>query len=239
MLPALIFSGALLWYQRFEEYINGKLLVAAWVSTLAGMVLSLTRGAILSYLLSAPILLWRYSKRVFWIAVGIVTIILVSIFITISTMNYSSNSTARLFQPINSTSNTVRISQYLAAWHAFIENPLTGVGFRNFEKHSCKIKKKHQLSHQDWCGHAHNNLLELLAGAGILGFLFLLLFHIFWFMESLARQDIWGPLLATSVAGFFLSGLFQSTIIDGENMFVVMFLYGIGQVQTRWSKSTT
>jgi O-antigen ligase len=228
LFAVIMYTGAFIWYPKFKSLINYKLLIFGWCTTITGLLLSFTRGAILAYLLSLPILLWYHSKIFFYYAAGAICLLLVALVVIIATQ--STNKSHRLLQPLNSESNTVRISLYKSAWYAFTEHPLFGVGFRNFEKHSSPIKQRYNLPYPTSPGHAHNNLLEFLAGCGFFGFLSLLLFLIFWLKESWNRSDHWSPLMVTAVTGFFISGLVQSTIIDGENMFVVMFLYAISQI---------
>ena len=47
--------------------------------------------------------------------------------------------------------------------------------------------------------------------------------------ETYKRDDLLGKVLLPFVVSFSISGLFQNTINDGENMFVIMFLYSLTQ----------
>lgn len=120
-------------------------------------------------------------------------------------------------------------------WHSTLpliaENPLTGVGPGNYRK---KITESAQALSPDEpgllyfyeitrLGHAHNDLLHILAisGAfGILGFL-LISFHL---TEMILKSR--EPGLFLGLAGFFFAGLLQCYFQDDEVVIVFWFLAG-------------
>ena len=231
-LVAIFLTGLFIYRDKVSDYVNIKVLSVSWIVSLTGLYLSYTRGATLGFLVARPFLFYKKSKKLFWgsISLGTVTVAIV-IFLIVSGNKLGDS---RYLQSLTSDSNMIRVSQYRAAWYAFTENPLTGLGYRNFEPHSIPIKEKYNLGYTNFAGHAHNNVLEFLAGTGIGGFISIFLFHIFWFIEMMRRDDFLGVILGASVVAFIFSGQFQCTMMDGENMFVIMFLYAISQIRTRF-----
>jgi O-antigen ligase len=129
----------------------------------------------------------------------------------------------------------VRVSQYKAAWQAFLENPVLGVGYKNFEFLSREIKRRYRIEFASFQGHAHNNFLELLASTGILGLSCFVLFLFFWARESylkIKNDDIVGYIVLPVIVSFVVSGLFQYTAGDGENMFFIMGLYSLSSIKS-------
>ena len=60
--------------------------------------------------------------------------------------------------------------------------------------------------------------MEYLASTGLLGFMVLFLFHIFWFLETFKRNDLVSNITNPFVIAFFVSGQSQYTFGDGENL---------------------
>mgnify|MGYP003330508379 FL=1 len=121
----------------------------------------------------------------------------------------------------------IRLSQYEASYKAFLEKPLTGWGYRNFEANAYDIKKRNGIDYAEFAGHAHNNYLEFLASTGIFGFISFCSFVLLWLYETYKRDDEFSELMIPFLISFSISGLFQNTINDGENMFVIMFVYSL------------
>lgn len=229
----ILFCGLLLYRHRLQQFFNSKILVIATVIALAGLYYSYTRGAIIGFLIALPFLFYRKSKKAF-VAVMITGILIISL--AVAAIATGKAGGGRLFQSLTSDSNMIRISQYRAAWHGFLENPLTGLGYRNFEPHSVPLKTKYNLGFLDFSGHAHNNIMEILAGTGIFGFISVMVFILFWFIESFRRRDEVGLIMPAIVVAFFISGLLQNTMMDAENMYVLMALYALSQVKLRKDK---
>ncbi len=224
---ALINLGLLLFRQRVEKYISVRTLVVTMVCIFLGLYYSGSRGALLGFLSGIPFLFLRSHPKKFlgmMIAGALLTGVAVAIV-------FSGGSKAtRFLLPAKHGSNMIRISQYEAAIEAIKERPLLGHGYRNFGNESERIKKEHDIAYPDFISHAHNNYLELWADSGIFGLLAFLGFLWSWFFESWRRQDIVGDITLSVIVALAVSGLFQCTIIDGENTFAIMFIYGLSQV---------
>ncbi len=240
----LIFLGLWINRNRLAPYYNKYLLYAGTILSFLALYQNYSRGALFSCIVALPFLFYKKMKRTF-IIVGICSFVVLSIVATITVYISGEDKGdvfhSRYFYNMYGRSNLMRALQYKTSYKMFKENPLLGVGFRGFEENSLKTQKKYNLYYKlnlqgierQFKGHAHNNFLEFLTGMGILGFILLLLFHIFWFYEL----NIWNTYAATLgipvIVAFFVSGLVQSTIIDGENMFLVMMVYAITQISRK------
>ncbi len=234
----LVTSLAVNFWGKLDQIVNKKLFVIAMITCYLGMYFSYTRGALLAFIVSIPFLFIITKKKLFKIAMaaGIVLVIgLTAIVFSISNGNKSFGNNRFLLSAQNK-SNLIRISIYETVWEAFKEKPLTGWGYRNFEKNSFEIKRRHGIDYADFGGHAHNNYLEILAGSGIFAFLSLLAFLTYWWREVWARKDDFTIILIPFLVSFLFSGLFQNTITDGENMFVIMFIYTVSQAISKKQK---
>lgn len=236
-LIATIVVGMIFFWKEAQSWVSKKIFWICAILNLVGLVTSFSRGAILGFLASVALLIWMKSKK--W-AMSFATIAVLGVgligFITYSGKFSIDN---RIFQPASSKSNMARVGQYQVIGHIFQERPFFGLGFRNFEPQSVAYKKKYNIQyHPEWVGHAHNNLLEFLVGSGIFAFLALLFWHFSWFVESL-RGDWVDKIVSAFVLGVFVQGLFQSTMIDGEAMFLIMGIYAtwVGRkICLRWSE---
>lgn len=228
----IILTGlAVNFWDKLDQLVNKKLFVFALITCYLGMYFSYTRGALLAFIVSIPFLFILTKKKLFKIsmAAGVALVIsITAIVFSVSNGNKSFGNNRFLLSAQNK-SNLIRVSIYKTVWEAFKEKPLIGWGFRNFEKNSFEIKRRHDIEYADFGGHAHNNYLEILAGSGIFAFLSLLAFLGYWWREVWTRADDFTIILIPFLVSFLFSGLFQNTITDGENMFVIMFIYTVSQ----------
>ena len=214
--------GLLVYYKRVEKVLSLKWHLLTFVVNFAGLILSATRGALLGVIVAAPLLFWEKGRK--WVIGTYLAGILGLVGIVFGTQFGHDLFFER------STSNEQRVSQYKASFYAMKESPLFGIGFKNFEANSVRIKKEHNIEWSDFGGHAHNNFLEQMASTGLLGMLALILFVFFWAKEMLARKDLVGLVSFSFIVYFVTSGMVQYTFGDGEHVFVIMFIYALGQV---------
>ena len=212
---------------RVSTLVNPWIFWVCFLSTTLGFYYSFTRGATLAFIFSLPFLFIKTHKKIFW-AVSIAGVVLVLTIVSI-VWNAKDDGQNRFLLSAKNECNLIRLSQYEAAVKGWVEKPLLGWGYRNFEPNAYDIKKRNNIDFADFYGHAHNNYLEFLVSTGTLGFLGLVLFVLFWLWEVFQRSDDLGFILVPFVVSFAISGLFQNTINDGENMFVIMFLYSVTQ----------
>lgn len=134
-----------------------------------------------------------------------------------------------------SLENDIRAGQWKAASLCFLERPLFGLGFRNFEIYSAELKERYGFKkdlirergkpprHDYFQGHAHNNYLEAFASTGVFGGLSFLLFCWFWLRESL--RNPYRLVLAPLVVAFLVSGLFENTFFDSEVLNCILLVW--------------
>lgn len=220
----VILTGFILYRKKVERYCNLKFLYTAFAINLLGLVLSYARGALIGFLVSLPFFFFKKRKKTFAMVFFILLMGGSILFMTNNKFKDLFLSSQRI------ESNMIRISQFKAAFYAFKERPFLGIGYRNFEPNVYALKKRYQIDYPQYMGHAHNNFLEALASTGIFGFTFLILFHLFWLRESYLRKDILGNIAFPLIIALIISGQFQYTIGDGENMFLLMMAYSLSQI---------
>jgi len=190
-----------------------------------GLVASFSRGAWLGSFVGVASYLFKVNKKYFLslLAVGLIGV--VGAYFTIPKVQKMISSPAR------KSSSEMRMGLYKAAFYGFKESPFFGKGYRNFEPQSRSLKIKYNLEHPDFQGHAHNNFIEHLVSTGGVGFVFILFFHFFWLLEMYGRKDEVGFLVFPFVVSFIVSGMFQYTFGDGENVFFIMSIYALSQLR--------
>ncbi len=219
----LISLGLYIYRDHVKKLVNHKIVLLSLIVNGLGFLLSFARGSYLGFFAALPFLLFSKSKRLGFIS--LLLPLLLSATLLIPQVRHE------LFNKSRTSSIQVRLSQYKAAFYAFKEHPLFGIGYKNFEANSKQIKRRYHIAHEGFGGHAHSNFFEHLASTGILGLIALLLFHFFWGKELLQRKDLLGTILFPCVIALFISGQFQYSFGDGENSFLIMALWLISQVK--------
>lgn len=137
------------------------------------------------------------------------------------------------------TDSDIRLGQWRAASLSFLERPVLGWGYRNFELQSAALKERYgfekdvvrkrgqarQVTY--FQGHAHNNILESFASMGVVGGLAFLAFVLLWLRE--AWRSRYGLFLAPPVVAFLVSGMFENTFFDSEVLNCLLLLYLVTQ----------
>ncbi len=222
----ILLTGIILYRDKFQQYINIKILSCAWAVNCLGLYFSFTRGGWLSFLFTVPFFFFKENKIRFIYTIGI-GFLLLTIILSLS------SSTRKMFLARGS-SNSERIAFFQTALKAFQEKPLFGWGYRNLEPNILKIKKRYNINFLGFpnkTGHAHNNFLEHLATTGIIGFTAFFFWHLYWALESFRRKDIISSLSVPFVMCFFIGGLTQYTFGDSENLFLILNIWVLGQIR--------
>ncbi len=214
----VILLGLILYREKLKEIISTRFLLIIFVINLVGLYLSFTRGAMLALIVGAPMYFFKKNKLKFFASGGMIVIIATAIYFSTG---------KSILRP---ASDRERISQWMAAGKAFQERPILGYGYLNFERHSVDIKHRYNIGEYQFGGHAHNNFLEMLASTGTIGFLAFIAWLIFWFWEMYRREDLVSLVSVPFIVTFIVSGLTQSTIALGVNLFFIMAVYTIGQL---------
>lgn len=132
-------------------------------------------------------------------------------------------------------------------WQAALQiaqaHPLLGTGFNQFEKSAREIilPQIKNSSLQVTLGHAHSNLLQILATTGILGLVTFLYLWIIIFLELFrnlraAPPDRYPYYLGIlcALVSFHVEGFFEYTFGDAEIVTLVWFLLGGTVAITKW-----
>lgn len=208
----VLLTGVIVYKERFTKWVRVEYLYLAWIINFAGLILSFARGGWIGFFCAVPFLfIQQHVKKV-------VGIFLVGVLFTVGA--YFGSTTVRNMIANRSESNMQRIAFYQSAYKAFSERPIFGFGYRNFEPNVKKLKRKYNIAWPNFGGHAHNNALEHLASTGALGFIAFIAFCLLWLKNTYKE-----PILFAFVMSFCLSGLFQYTFGDGENMFFILGMF--------------
>jgi O-antigen ligase len=209
-------------FEKFKDKVNFKVLIITLVINCVGLYFSFTRGGVLAFLVISPLCFWWKNRKVTYSLFSMVIVVVV----VIAGLKASGKFDGWLRN--KTVSNQTRITQYKAALYAFKESPIYGKGYRNFSFLCRDLKKKYNITKNKiylaFRNHAHNNYLEVLSGTGILGFISFMMFFFFWIVE-LRSTVIMKYIGIPMVFNFLFSGLFQSTINDGANLFFVSGIY--------------
>lgn len=214
-----IITTSLIFYRKeIKNYISEYFLYIIWAINFLGLYLTYTRGAWLGFLIGVPFFFFKNNKK--WFAIVVITLLISGI----GLYNLAGKNVNR------PRSDQERISQWQAAVMAFKERPLFGYGYLNFEHHSVEIKKRYGIGQIQFGGHAHSNVFEMLGSGGFFGIISFLFWVGAWFGEMYKRKDIIAKTTLPFIVVFFVSGLTQSTIALGINLFFIMAIYSISQI---------
>jgi O-antigen ligase len=219
-LIQIIFTGMIIYRKEINKYINLNFLYLVWLINLLALIMSYTRGAILAFLIGLPFYFLKKNKKKF--------VALASSLILITTLGVGFNLFSNLI--LRHDSDAQRVSQWKAAYAGFKERPIFGLGYLNFDSMSVPLKIKYGIGSTDFGGHAHNNYLEALASTGIVGFIFFILWQIFWFNEMFKREDLFAKIAIPFIIAFVIGGLTQATFTLGANLFLTMSFYTLTQL---------
>ncbi|MDF1859551.1 MAG: O-antigen ligase family protein [Verrucomicrobiales bacterium] len=187
-----------------------------------GMYLTYTRGAMLGVVVGFTTYGMLRSR---WLVVLV-------LFLGILAGGFAYSQKARYFK----SNNSVRVNQWKVASLSFLERPMFGLGYRNFELQSVELKKRYGFEEDRrrkvegggreryyFQGHAHNNYLEAFASTGIFGGLSFLGFCYFWVAETVRSR--YRILFLPLVLAFLVSGFFECTFFDSEVLNAVLVIY--------------
>ena len=204
--------------KKLERIISPRWLLSATFISLIGLFTSHVRGAWIAFFAGCSFI----NKKITALLLGLCLLGILG----------AQMHNPKFFetQILRKTSNEERVGSWLAAVKAFEERPVLGYGYLNFEPHSVEIKERYHLPAAYFGGHAHNDVLEILATSGALGVVCFILWISFWILEILRRKDLGTKLTLPFIVAFLASGLTQVTFNDGENAFFLMIVYALSVV---------
>jgi len=222
------------WMARWKRWV----LLIGGGAAVATTVASNSRGPIISMIIGLVLLLFFLRGKWRWL--GVVTIL------AAITGVASSERIRSRFIPTEDRSGIERnFGTYWQGSRRFVwentlemirRHPVHGVGVGNFAGHYKEIvgPEMHPLH---WYGHAHDDLLNVTAQAGIPGglsfaILWLTVLIYFWIgyrragPKTVERRASVAALLGSIV--FFCTSLTESTFVDEEVRTLLMFVWGVG-----------
>jgi O-antigen ligase len=214
----IILLGLIISKNELLKYVNKYFMYAVFIINLYFLYTTYTRGALLAFIIALPFYLFKKHKKYFLITI---------VFVFLSGLTVYKLSGKNLER---SGSDSERLGQWKTAWAGFKERPIIGYGYLNFEHHCQEIKVRNNIGPANYCGHAHNNELEILATTGVVGFVFYLSWIMLWFIEMYKRSDLISNIGLPFIIAFLVGGFTQSTIGLGVNLFFIMGAYSITQI---------
>ncbi len=207
----------LLLIEFFERKLLGKyywLAGLAFCICSAGLVFNATRGAWLAVSIVCAVLLIYYMfKNKRNLAVSIIFVVLISTVLVNNPKFMHRLDTIDDFDKYQS--NTERILMWQSAWNMFKDHPILGVGLGQYkenyqQKYISPEAKEPQLSH------AHNNLLQMLAENGIVGFVgFAIMFGYIIFknlIDWFRTKNIYALMLVSATVCLLLQGFTEYNV---------------------------
>ncbi|MAS95549.1 MAG: hypothetical protein CMO55_20300 [Verrucomicrobiales bacterium] len=198
----------------------------------AALYFSYTRGAMLGVVVGFTVFAMMKSR---WL-------ILLVVLVGMAGGAYAYKERARYFK----FESSIRLSQWKTASLGFLERPVFGFGFHNFEHHCVELKKKYGFEKDKkerinkkrvWSyfeGHAHNNFLEAFVSTGFLGGIALLGFCYCWIRE--AWKSGYAVYFVPLISAFLVSGFFENTFFDSEVLNCILLIYLFTQMVLDWEK---
>jgi O-antigen ligase len=228
----ILMIGLLLNRKKFSAWYDTKWVITGIIFGLIGIMAINTRGAQGSFFLALPFVLWFYNKK--WALILGLVFSLGGGFIG---WNYfygsDSASQIRILSNKNNSSDNIRRTQWESAFIAFKEKPVLGWGYGNFHSQVERIKNEYDLGAKHYVNqHAHNVLLEVAAGTGIIGLIFFLGFFFTWVWECWR----YGGVIRAVMMPVFVALIFQAqfeVILDANNMAWLSFIYAVTKA---WDK---
>ena len=206
--------GLVLYRDKAREFLNIKFIIICLLVNLVGFYFSYTRGAWIGFLGALPFFFLKSNKKMFMVILAL-GLLGGGVVYKLAGHNVQ-----------RSSSNAQRIDLWKGSFQAFQDRPFLGYGYLNYEPHSVEIKQRLNLSTaKDISSHSHNNILEILATTGMLGFIFFFLWNLFWFLDLVRNKNFLSNLGLPLFAVFFLGGQTQATISLGINLFMIIFAY--------------
>ena len=204
-------------------------MILVFLSGLASLVLTYTRGAWIGFLCAFFYFIWLANKKVIILLTPLLLILGVLLYAFQPGFQERTNSLLNL----KYKSNNQRIELWIANWHIFKDHPLFGVGLHKNDK---LVENYHKsLGHKhNVVSHAHNTYLQLLAGTGLFGFISLMVFFIFIIKQILKNlrshfhHNIITRIAFLSILLSFLVGcLFDCNLRDAEVRYMFISLLSV------------
>lgn len=224
----VVVLSALFHRKKILKWFDPKLGLVAFITAFIALYFSYTRGAMLGFFCGLPFVCYFYSKKLGFTlgTLGVLVVLTLGGFYLFGSGNYGS----RFLVSKNNGSDFIRRSQWKAALIATQEKPVLGWGFSNYHSQLKRIKNEYNLDAK-WYddAHAHNILLEVVSGTGLIGLFFFLGWVITWAMECFKSGGLTRALIVPFGVTWLCSSQFEMTF-DANNATMIFLLYSISSV---------
>lgn len=224
MIPVLI--GIYAFCRSTLNSLQKKLLIAAIVLGVVGLLLTETRGGLLATLIGLGFLGFMKSRAsgirvMLFGGLVLMLMIIANIFIDSNKNHWRSTGYFR------GLDDGQRFSIYQGALAAIGERPLAGLGYYQLGHNLPDIKERHGIAHvHGEASHAHNIFLQIGADFGLIGVLALVAWIGLWIRELLASGGLPMKLGLPFIAAMVVGGQFEY-IFDANNSVLIFTLYAI------------
>ena len=205
-------------------------------TSLAACIMINTRGAWLDLAIVLPfIVAYRLRSRKKILAAAVICVVLGGLFLAASPRTFNRLST--IAAPSAEQSVSERFLMWRSALSAIGDQPLTGVGFGNYEA-AYREKYISDEARERFQGHAHNVYLQLWAEAGLPGLiLFCGLFGYILYWSWRRAKNFYGLIIFAATLDLMLYGLTDYTLSSFSAMRVYWLLFGVCLIGLRFKRA--
>ena len=195
-------------------------------TSLAACIMINTRGAWLDLAIVLPfIVVYRLRSRRKILATALICVVLGGIFLAASPRTFNRLETFTKVTTEQSVSE--RFLMWRSALYAIGDNPLTGVGFGNYEA-AYREKYISDEAQERSQGHAHNVYLQFWAETGLPGLILLCgLFGYILYWSWRRAGNFYGLIIFASTLDLMLYGLTDYTLSSFSAMRVYWLMFGV------------
>lgn len=180
-----------------------------------------------------------YQKGKKWILTGMAALFLLFGLVYLSDHGFQERFNKTVFEKntfYSVNKDNPRMRLWKAQWHMFLEHPVLGMGWNNNERKSKEyVDRLYGYSPDNFYGHAHSEVLQLLSSTGIIGtvlffWIWVLIFKMCYALwkrgkDTWSRTFYFGILVA--LISFHLQGLTQWNFGDAEVLHNIIFLWAL------------
>ena len=226
---ALLFAGLVpfVLYKAIDlKKTFGRLFLVSIILIAATIVCTFVRGAWIALVAQAALIFYLWDpKKAFK---PMIASLIIGLIVTVSVPSIRHRVTS--IADFQSHSTAVRFKLWQSNWEMFKEHPLLGIGARRnseiVETYNMKLFGEPVMA-----TNAHNNIMQVLAGVGIFGFIFwvMSMAGLFWvtFKNFKLSTRPWDKSLhlgsLAAQFGFHVGGLTQATFVDSEVLLMYCF----------------
>ena len=212
---------------------NGILLATTFFLTWA-LLGTYTRGLWIAMVVGVTLItFFKKRKQTLW-TIG--TVALIGVVTFAASDNVRTRFDSFLDFSAKNESNYYRVQLWRANFELFLERPVMGAGFRQNATHVQRIFDKLNID-SDFVSHAHNNLLSVLGGTGLVGFILYLAFNLIFLLTAYrlfrrsSQEDTFAKAIGLGALGalvsFHIGGLTESNFYDGETTHALLLTCAI------------